>query len=143
MDCPMCGGGMVKARATNFGAEYDYCRACKKEYAEMVKLELPPLSATAANAFDKEMQDLLHTFGPLVGAGLTPNPNIPPPYIALPKALLPSVTYMLGTQSPCYSTLGLGTVHNFKDVKPKYGDRCTCKAYYWDTNRDRPISADP
>lgn len=35
MKCPVCSGEMVKARATSFGEEYDYCRACKKELKEM------------------------------------------------------------------------------------------------------------
>lgn len=35
MQCPTCGTAMVKARATNFGEEYDYCRVCKKEITEM------------------------------------------------------------------------------------------------------------
>ncbi len=29
---------MVKARATNFGEDYDYCRVCKKELSEMSDL---------------------------------------------------------------------------------------------------------
>jgi len=35
MECPKCSGEMVKARATSFGEEYDYCRACKMELAEI------------------------------------------------------------------------------------------------------------
>lgn len=35
MNCPTCKNEMVKAKATNFGDEYDYCRTCKKELKEM------------------------------------------------------------------------------------------------------------
>lgn len=35
MNCPACNGLMIKARATNFGSEYDYCRTCKKELSEL------------------------------------------------------------------------------------------------------------
>jgi hypothetical protein len=34
--CPECLNPTVKARATNFGDEYDYCRTCK------VEVESPP-----------------------------------------------------------------------------------------------------
>lgn len=36
MNCPQCAMEMIKAKATNFGEEYDYCRTCKKELSEMV-----------------------------------------------------------------------------------------------------------
>lgn len=39
MTCPQCNSEMVKAKATDFGQEYDYCRGCKKELSEMIKLE--------------------------------------------------------------------------------------------------------
>lgn len=39
MNCPNCAAVMVTARATDFGSEYFYCRACKKELCEMVTLE--------------------------------------------------------------------------------------------------------
>lgn len=32
--CPGCLNPTVKARATNFGDEYDYCRTCKVEVVE-------------------------------------------------------------------------------------------------------------
>ncbi len=35
MNCPNCKNQMVKAKATDFGEEYDYCRVCKKELKEM------------------------------------------------------------------------------------------------------------
>lgn len=38
MNCPNCLIPMAKARATSFGEEYDYCRQCKKELSEIVKL---------------------------------------------------------------------------------------------------------
>lgn len=38
MNCPVCANSMVKARATSFGEEYDYCRTCKKELAEMIAI---------------------------------------------------------------------------------------------------------
>lgn len=31
MNCPYCKNATVKARATNFGDEYNYCRTCKVE----------------------------------------------------------------------------------------------------------------
>lgn len=34
MNCPQCKNLMVKAKATAFGEEYDYCRTCKKELKE-------------------------------------------------------------------------------------------------------------
>ena len=37
MTCPTCSNDMVKAKATDFGEEYDYCRTCKKELKEMAK----------------------------------------------------------------------------------------------------------
>ncbi len=37
MTCPQCKNLMVKAKATNFGEEYDYCRTCKKELKEMAE----------------------------------------------------------------------------------------------------------
>lgn len=36
MMCPTCETDMVKAKATAFGEEYDYCRSCKKELKEMM-----------------------------------------------------------------------------------------------------------
>ncbi len=33
--CPQCSMEMIMAQATNFGEKYPYCRACKKELAEM------------------------------------------------------------------------------------------------------------
>lgn len=35
MKCPVCSTMMVKARATAYGEEYDYCRPCGKELAEL------------------------------------------------------------------------------------------------------------
>ena len=35
MNCPVCLNLMIKAKATNFGEEYDYCRTCKKELSEL------------------------------------------------------------------------------------------------------------
>lgn len=35
MKCPICKTEIVKAKATDFGQEYDFCRVCKKELAEM------------------------------------------------------------------------------------------------------------
>lgn len=35
MNCPQCSNEMIKAKATDFGKEYFYCRTCKKELAEM------------------------------------------------------------------------------------------------------------
>lgn len=37
MKCPACSNEMVKARATNFGEEYDFCRACRKELSPAPK----------------------------------------------------------------------------------------------------------
>lgn len=37
MNCPQCSTEMVKAKATSFGEEYDYCRTCKKEHKELVR----------------------------------------------------------------------------------------------------------
>lgn len=42
MTCPICFDDMVVAQATNFGAEYHYCRTCKKELSELVVLEQKP-----------------------------------------------------------------------------------------------------
>ena len=33
---------MIKAQATNFGEEYDYCRSCKKELKETVSATALP-----------------------------------------------------------------------------------------------------
>lgn len=41
MNCPKCSTKMVKARATNFGEEYDYCRFCKKELKEILSPSAP------------------------------------------------------------------------------------------------------
>jgi hypothetical protein len=41
MDCPVCKTQMIKAQATQFGEEYDYCRVCKKELKELEKSEDP------------------------------------------------------------------------------------------------------
>lgn len=35
MNCPKCNNTMILTRATSFGEEYQYCRSCKKELAEM------------------------------------------------------------------------------------------------------------
>jgi hypothetical protein len=41
MNCPQCSTQMVRAKATNFGPEYDYCRPCGKELAEMQQKPTP------------------------------------------------------------------------------------------------------
>lgn len=35
MNCPKCQNDMIKTRAKNNGEEFDYCRTCKKELAEI------------------------------------------------------------------------------------------------------------
>lgn len=35
MNCPECNSPMIRAKATSFGEEYDYCRSCKKELSEI------------------------------------------------------------------------------------------------------------
>lgn len=42
MNCPQCSDDMILTRATDFGSEYFYCRACKKELSELAVLESPP-----------------------------------------------------------------------------------------------------
>lgn len=42
MNCPSCSNLMILTRATAFGDEYHYCRTCKKELNELVKLEEAP-----------------------------------------------------------------------------------------------------
>lgn len=37
MNCPKCSTTMIKAKATDFGEEYFYCRSCKKELSEINK----------------------------------------------------------------------------------------------------------
>lgn len=50
MNCPQCATEMVKAKATNFGEEYDYCRGCKMELSELISL--------AAESYQKENKPL-------------------------------------------------------------------------------------
>jgi hypothetical protein len=54
--CPACDSEMVKARATNHGPDYDYCRTCKKEMSE---LPPPAVHMTAAEVLRRreEMQE--------------------------------------------------------------------------------------
>jgi len=35
MNCPQCFAPMSRAKATDFGEEYHYCRGCKKELSEL------------------------------------------------------------------------------------------------------------
>lgn len=40
-NCPKCSNTMVLAQATAFGEEYQYCRVCKQELAEIIKETKP------------------------------------------------------------------------------------------------------
>lgn len=76
MNCPQCKNEMVKARATNFGQDYDYCRVCKKEHSEMIKKD----------------EQLFTGFGPVtftLPTHATPPPTIPiSPLVPKYKGLL-------------------------------------------------------
>lgn len=38
MNCPQCSQIMIEAQATNFGEKYQYCRGCKKELKELLRV---------------------------------------------------------------------------------------------------------
>jgi hypothetical protein len=38
VNCPKCTTEMVKVQVSNFSDPYDYCRACKKELSELIKI---------------------------------------------------------------------------------------------------------
>lgn len=115
MCCPQCSIEMIKARATNFGPEYDYCRICKKEYAELTPKKT-----------EDSMVDVIAPTGLLAYLPTTPAQSI--------------ISYLLGSSSPCYAQ---PEFHMFGKVTPWYGELCNCTRYYWDTRLDRPISVAP
>lgn len=49
MNCPQCSNPMIVTRATAFGEDYHYCRACKKEAKELIKTEVKPHWSIEAN----------------------------------------------------------------------------------------------
>lgn len=77
MSCPTCTAEMVKARATAFGEEYDYCRSCKKELKEMV----PATSLPSEVALPDYIPDFIMESFYLDSAGnwRCPDSNNPPP----------------------------------------------------------------
>jgi len=60
---------MIKARATSFGEEYDYCRVCKKELSEMQ----PKLSDAPESEVYKALNNfLLHGMDAWHGTKVVP-----------------------------------------------------------------------
>lgn len=79
MNCPQCSNEMILAKATDFGAEYHYCRTCKKELSEMEKLGydvsstvLDKITNTFREDFDKDFEEALKLFNDLGVRTATP-----------------------------------------------------------------------
>jgi hypothetical protein len=65
MNCPICKNEMVKARATNFGEDYDYCRTCKKELKELQAqpIYVEEVKAVVDDSMDQQL-DLASVYFP-------------------------------------------------------------------------------
>lgn len=69
MICTKCSGETVKARATNFGDEYDYCRTCK------IEVEASAAPTDIAYGFRFKWDDVRKTLVP-IGVEETSTPII-------------------------------------------------------------------
>lgn len=75
MNCPKCSTEMVKARASNFGPEYDYCRTCKKELAEIIPGMLAPGEKLVTEQTWRRAGDTMEVkISPPLQVGATPGP---------------------------------------------------------------------
>lgn len=71
MQCPKCAVEMVRATATQFGEEYDYCRPCGKELAEIIK----SLLADTQRQFDESLKSCKKRYVvPIIDQAKEPDP---------------------------------------------------------------------
>lgn len=101
MNCPQCQTEMVKARATNFGEEYDYCRSCKKELKELQQAKVAPkdnrneLIGESVAQFKVGMLVQFKTFTPLSLRLSMPMPAYIQSFISADQVTLFSANSML------------------------------------------------
>lgn len=85
LKCPQCSTEMIKARATNFGEEYDYCKVCKKELKEMAPFKAnPTFDFGSSEAFQGVAQSYKDAWAPrFAGAWWKGLKIVPPEPIAV------------------------------------------------------------
>lgn len=137
MNCPQCENEMIRTQATNFGDKYWYCRACKKELAELqpkTKKSVPNIvrPGDLADAY-AELERLLDAAAAKTSINsknfVVPG-TLTPVTVAAPAPNGRAVSVLPNELGPCYSTLN-EDVHRFSQYQPVGGDICNCGGRAW------------